>query len=157
MTVADFPALNAILNASSLVLLTVGFLCIALGNWRAHAACMISALVSSAAFLTFYLIFHATYGSVRFTEPGPARLVYFPLLLSHVLLAIIVLPFIILTVVQPLRRRWDQHRRIARWTLPVWLYVSITGVLVYFMNYVWFPSKEIETKLGKPPVAAVAR
>ncbi len=153
MTVADFPALNAFLNALSLVLLVAGYVCIRLGNWRAHVACMISALLSSAAFLACYLVFHATYGSVRFTEPGNVRYVYFALLIPHVILAIVVLPFIVLTVVQPLRRRWDQHRRIARWTLPIWLYVSITGVLVYFMNYVWYPSTEIETKLGKSPVA----
>jgi uncharacterized membrane protein YozB (DUF420 family) len=101
---------------------------------------MICALLSSTAFLTCYLIYHFNVRAVtKFTHPGPIHSVYIGLLASHVLLAFVVLPLVIMTVIPALRARFDKHRRIARWTMPVWLYVSVTGVLVYLMLYKWFP------------------
>ncbi len=148
--VFDLPPTNATLNAISTCLLLGGWWCIRQEKKRAHIALMVCALVVSAAFLTCYLIYHFTLhryagdGSIRFTHEGPIRLVYFAILLTHVVLAAVNLPMIILTVIPALRRRFDRHRRIARWTLPVWLYVSVTGVLVYFMLYRWFPSSMLE-------------
>ena len=98
---------------------------------------MITALISSSAFLVSYLIYHAHAGSVRFTAAGLVRPIYFTILLTHVLLAFTILPLVIITVVPALRRRWDKHRRMGRWTMPIWLYVSVTGVIVYFMLYQW--------------------
>jgi uncharacterized membrane protein YozB (DUF420 family) len=100
---------------------------------------MVTAILSSAAFLVGYLIYHAHAGSTRFTATGIIRPVYFTILITHVLLAFTILPLVILSVVPALRRRWDRHRRIGRWAMPIWLYVSVTGVLVYFMLYQWFP------------------
>ncbi len=139
MTISDLPALNASLNAFSTVFIAAGWYLIRRGLWRQHIACMITAILSSAAFLISYLIYHANVGSVRFTETGIVRPIYFTILITHVLLAFTVLPLVIVTVVPALRRRWDKHRRMGRWTMPIWLYVSITGVVVYFMLYIWFP------------------
>ena len=139
MSISDLPALNASLNAFSTVFISAGWYLIRRGFWRQHIACMIVALVSSAAFLTSYLIYHTHAGSVRFTAPGIVRPIYFTILITHVLLAFTVLPLVIATLVPVFRRRWDKHTRIARWTMPVWLYVSVTGVIVYFMLYRWFP------------------
>ena len=102
---------------------------------------MITAFVSSTFFLAGYLIYHAHVGekSIRFTAPGYRAPIYFPMLISHILLAFVTLPLVILTLIPVFRRRWDKHRRIARWTMPIWLYVSVTGVLVYLMLYKWFP------------------
>lgn len=138
MTISDLPALNASLNAFSTVFIAAGWYFIRRGLWRQHIACMITAIVSSSAFLTSYLIYHAHAGSVRFTALGIARPIYYTILITHVLLAFTVLPLVIMTVVPACRRRWDKHRRMGRWTMPIWLYVSITGVIVYFMLYQWF-------------------
>ncbi len=138
MTISDLPALNASLNAFSTVFIAFGWYFIRRGFWRQHIACMITALVSSTAFLTSYLIYHAHAGSVRFTAEGMVRPIYFTILITHVLLAFTVLPLVIMTVTPALRRRWDRHRRMGRWTMPIWLYVSVTGVIVYFMLYQWF-------------------
>ncbi len=138
MTISDLPALNASLNAFSTVFIAAGWYLIRRGYWRQHIACMITAIISSAAFLTSYLVYHAHVGSVRFTETGIVRPIYFTILITHVLLAFTVLPLVIVTVVPACRRRWDKHRRMGRWTMPIWLYVSITGVIVYFMLYEWF-------------------
>jgi putative membrane protein len=102
-------------------------------------ACMIIAVVSSTCFLTGYIIYHASVGEKSSGYTGWIAAIYFPILASHVLLAFVTLPLVIVTLVQVLRRRWDRHRRIARWTIPIWLYVSVTGVLVYLMLYKWFP------------------
>lgn len=147
LSLADLPAFNATLNAISAILLITGWWLIRSGRWKAHLTVMLTALLTSSIFLTSYLIFHAHIGSIRFTDPRPIRYVYYVLLLTHVLLAFLVLPLILITLSRAARRRFSLHRKIARWTLPIWLYVSVTGVLVYFMNYQWFPSKEIETKL----------
>lgn len=139
MSIQDLPAVNASLNATATVLLAAGWWFIAHERKRAHIACMVSALVVSAAFLTCYLVYHAHVGSVRFTAQGIVRPIYFTILLTHTILAITVLPLVILTVIPAVRSRFDRHRRMGRWTLPIWLYVSVTGVIVYFMLYQWFP------------------
>ncbi len=102
---------------------------------QAHRACMLSAFATSALFLVSYVIYHANVGSVAFTGQGPIRVVYFAVLISHIILAALILPMALVTLVSALRERFDRHRRIARWTLPVWLYVSVTGVAVYLMLY----------------------
>jgi len=139
MTISDLPALNASLNALSTLFISAGWYLIRRGYWRQHIACMITALLTSAAFLTSYLIYHAHAGSVRFTAEGIVRPIYFTILITHVLLAFAILPLVIVTLVPVFRRRWDKHRRLGRWTMPIWLYVSITGVIVYFMLYQWWP------------------
>lgn len=143
MNVTDLPALNASLNTLSTIFIAVGWWMITHERKRAHIVCMVSALVTSAAFLGSYLVYHYYVGSIPFTERGWPRLVYFPILISHVILAMAILPMVIMTVVPAVRGRFDKHRRIGKWTMPVWLYVSVTGVLVYLMLYVWFPSTEV--------------
>lgn len=145
--VFDLPPVNAGLNAACTVLLICGWRFIRQGKVRAHATCMISALVFSAAFLSSYLTYHfalhhyaGNNASVPFTHQGPIRAVYLGILLTHIVLAVVNLPMIICTVIPAIRRRFDKHRRIARWTLPIWLYVSVTGVIVYLMVYQIWPS-----------------
>jgi putative membrane protein len=135
MTVNDLPALNATLNASSTVLLITGYVFIRRGDRRRHKACMIAALVMSALFLTSYVIYHAQVGSVPFTRTGWIRTAYFVVLIPHVILAAAIVPPILITASRGLSAKYDKHRRIARWTLPLWLYVSVTGVIVYLMLY----------------------
>ena len=135
VTVTDLPALNATLNAISGVLLTIGYVFIRQKNWKAHRFCMLSAVVMSALFLTSYLIYHAQVGSVPFKGTGWIRTVYFAVLIPHIILAAGMVPPVLITVSRGLSGRYDKHKRIARWTLPVWLYVSITGVIVYLMLY----------------------
>lgn len=140
MTVQDLPPINAALNSLSTVFIILGWWFIRNDRKPQHIAMMISALVTSAAFLTCYLIYHFNVTAVtKFTAQGWIRPVYFTLLITHVILAIAVLPMIIMTVVPAIQQRFDKHRRIARWTMPVWLYVSVTGVLVYLFLYKWFP------------------
>ena len=139
MTISDLPALNASLNGLSTIFIAAGWYLIRRGFWRQHIACMVAALATSAAFLTSYLIYHAHAGSVRFTAQGIVRPIYFAILITHVLLAFTILPLVITTLVPVFRRRWDKHRRLGRWTMPIWLYVSVTGVIVYLMLYRWFP------------------
>jgi uncharacterized membrane protein YozB (DUF420 family) len=135
MGVSDLPALNAGLNTTSAVLLATGYACIRAGRVRAHRACMVAALASSALFLTSYLVYHFQVGSVRFTGQGLVRTLYFTILVSHTILAIAIVPLVATTVVRALRERFDAHRRIARITLPLWAYVSVTGVVIYWMLY----------------------
>jgi uncharacterized membrane protein YozB (DUF420 family) len=135
MSVADLPALNATLNATSAVLLTIGYLRIRNGDIRRHKAMMISACVVSTLFLISYVVYHAHIGSKPFPGRGPIRFVYFTILLTHVVLAAAIVPLVVVTLTRGLRARYDAHRRIARWTLPFWLYVSVTGVIVYLMLY----------------------
>ena len=135
MTLRDLPALNAALNAASAVLLATGFILIRAGRREAHKRAMVAALVCSTLFLSSYLIYHAQVGSVRFRGQGTIRLVYFAILISHTLLAVTVVPLALVTLVHALRARFDRHRRIARITLPIWGYVSVTGVIVYWMLY----------------------
>lgn len=135
MSVTDLPALNATLNAISFVLLTTGWFMIKRGRRQAHKRCMISALVVPALFLTSYVIYHLQAGSVPFQKTGWIRVLYFTVLIPHVILAAAIVPMILITVSRALSSRFDQHKRIARWTLPLWLYVSVTGVMVYLMLY----------------------
>jgi putative membrane protein len=133
--IQDLPALNATLNALSAVLLLTGYGFIRMRRPIAHRNVMIAALVSSAFFLTSYLIYHAHVGSKHFPGTGVARPIYFTILITHTILAAAV-PFLAgITVWRAWRRRFDRHVRIARWTLPIWLYVSVTGVVVYWMLY----------------------
>ncbi len=141
MTISDLPATNAVFNFVSTVFISAGWYFIRRGHWRRHIACMITAVVSSTFFLAGYLVYHAHVGekSTHFTAVGLVRPIYFVMLISHILLAFTTLPLVIATLVPAFRRRWERHKRIARWTMPIWLYVSVTGVLVYFMLYQWFP------------------
>ena len=136
---AFFPALIASLNGASAVLLLIGRSLILRGKVAAHRACMIAAVVSSALFLACYVYFHAHVGDIHFLGQGIWRTIYLLVLLPHVTLAIVIVPMVIITLSRGLRARYDKHRAIARWTWPLWMYVSITGVLVYFMLYRWFP------------------
>ena len=135
MAVTDLPALNATLNAISFILLVTGYLLIRRKQRALHRACMIAALVTSALFLTSYVIYHAQVGSVPFKGTGWIRTLYFAVLIPHVILAAAIVPPILITASRGLSAKYDKHRRIARWTLPLWLYVSITGVIVYLMLY----------------------
>ena len=143
VSVHDLPAVNAALNGAAALLLTTGWLMIRRGHVRRHRACMLSALLVSTLFLVSYVVYHLEVGSVRFTAAGPARAVYLGILATHVPLAALIVPLALVTARRALRGRFDSHRRIARWTLPLWLYVSVTGVLIYFMLYWWFPSAEL--------------
>ena len=135
MGVTDLPALNATLNAISTVLLITGWTMIRRGERHKHKLCMIAALVTSGLFLTSYVIYHAQVGSVPFRGTGWIRTLYFSVLIPHVILAAAIVPPILITVSRALSAKYDKHRRIARWTLPLWLYVSVTGVIVYLMLY----------------------
>ncbi|MFY9585128.1 MAG: DUF420 domain-containing protein [Candidatus Acidiferrales bacterium] len=128
-------ALNAILNASSAVLLSTGYWMIRRGRVLAHKSCMGLAFLSSTAFLVSYLLYHARVGSVAFRGQGWIRPVYFTLLASHTILAVAIVPLAVITLSRALREQFDRHKRIARWTLPLWLYVSVTGVVIYFLLY----------------------
>ena len=130
-----FPALNATLNGASAVLIVTGHSLIRRKKVALHRACMIAAVVTSSAFLACYLYYHAHVRSVHFPGQGWARTVYFSILVSHTLLAAAVPALVIVSLSFALRRKFDQHRRIARWTYPIWLYVSMTGVIVYVMLY----------------------
>jgi uncharacterized membrane protein YozB (DUF420 family) len=141
LKVTDLPAINASLNLISTIFISCGWYLIRRGHWRRHVACMIPALISSTLFLVGYVIYHAHVGerSTQFTATGIVRAFYFAMLISHIILAFTTLPLVILTLIPVFRRRWERHTRIARWTMPIWLYVSVTGVLVYLMVYKWFP------------------
>jgi len=143
IAITDLATVNAVLNATAAVLIGAGFYFIRHKNIEAHKRCMIGAMVVSALFLTSYLIYHyyllktTGSGSVRFTKPGWIRGVYFPLLLTHTVLAAFVLPLVLRTAYLAVKKRFGSHVRIARWTFPIWMYVSITGVLVYWLLYHW--------------------
>jgi len=132
---AIFPALDASLNGTSAILLLVGRGFIKRGRMAAHRAVMIAALASSTIFLACYLYYHWHVGSVHFQGQGWSRALYFSILISHTILAAAIVPMIIITLSRALRERFDRHRAIARWTYPLWMYVSVTGVIVYFMLY----------------------
>jgi uncharacterized membrane protein YozB (DUF420 family) len=135
VTVHDLPAINASLNALSGILLAIGYALIRTRRIQHHRRFMIAAFVSSSLFLVCYVVYHAQVGSVRFTRQGFVRPIYYTILVTHVTLAAAVLPLAILTLSRGLKARYPQHVRIARWTLPIWLYVSVTGVLVYVLLY----------------------
>jgi uncharacterized membrane protein YozB (DUF420 family) len=132
---SSFPALNASLNGTCAVLLLAGWALIKTGRREAHRWTMIAAFLCSAIFLACYLWYHFHVGSVRFQKTGPIRTVYFTILLTHTILAVAVLPMILRTLYLAAKGRFEEHRRSARWAFPVWLYVSVTGVTVYWMLY----------------------
>jgi len=132
---AIYPVIDAALNGTSAVLLLVGRGFIKRGRMAAHRAVMVTALISSSLFLASYLYYHAHVGSVHFQGLGWSRPVYFSILISHTILAAAIVPLVIITLSRALRERFDRHRKIARWTFPLWLYVSVTGVVIYVMLY----------------------
>jgi len=135
MEITDLPTVNACLNSISTLLLTAGYLFIRRGQVERHRLAMAGAFVTSCVFLTSYLIYHSQAGSVPFTKQGWVRPVYFAILISHIILAAAIVPLALVTLYHAWRERFDKHRRIARWTWPIWMYVSITGVAIYLMLY----------------------
>jgi len=140
MDISYLPHINACLNATSAVLLFSGYSFIRSGNVAAHRTCQVSALVVSLLFLASYLTYHYNHGTTRFQGTGLARPIYFTILTSHTILAVVIVPLVIVTFYRALRSDFARHLRIARVTLPLWLYVSITGVIVYLMLYHIYPS-----------------
>ena len=135
MSVSDLPTLNAVLNSTAAVLLGAGFYFIKHRRVEAHKRCMVGAMVVSVAFLTSYVVYHAKVGSVAFTGEGWIRPVYFFILITHIILAIVIVPMVLRTAYFGFGSRFDKHVRIARKTFPLWMYVSVTGVIVYLMLY----------------------
>jgi uncharacterized membrane protein YozB (DUF420 family) len=133
--IADLPAVNATLNATATVFLVCGYVSIRRGRRELHKKCMLGALTASALFLVSYVIYHANAGSRPFDGQGGIRLLYFVILITHVILAAAILPLALVTTARGLRSQFGRHVRIARWTFPIWLYVSVTGVVIYLMLY----------------------
>jgi putative membrane protein len=137
----SMPAINATLNGLSGVFLLIGYALIRRKRIAAHKRFMLSACGTSLLFLACYLTYHYFAGTTRFAGQGWSRPVYFTILISHTVLAVTIVPLAIISVINGLKMRVEKHRRIARWTFPLWMYVSVTGVLVYFFLYQWFPSR----------------
>ncbi|OFW15251.1 MAG: hypothetical protein A3F70_12865 [Acidobacteria bacterium RIFCSPLOWO2_12_FULL_67_14] len=135
ITIADLPALNAVLNGTAAAFLSAGYVFIRRRQIALHRRCMLAALATSAVFLISYVVYHANAGSRPFSGEGPIRALYFAILISHVILAALIPPLALVTARRGLTAQYDRHVRIARWTLPVWLYVSVTGVVIYLMLY----------------------
>ena len=135
MEIADLPAVNATLNGLAAIFLTTGYVLIRRGHRELHKRCMLAALTTSALFLVSYVIYHANIGSRPFPGQGAIRVVYFGILITHVVLATAILPLALVTAARGLTAQYDRHVRLARWTLPIWLYVSVTGVAIYLMLY----------------------
>jgi uncharacterized membrane protein YozB (DUF420 family) len=135
VTVADLPTVNALLNGTAGVLLLSGWLLIRRGRINAHRRCMLGAFATSCVFLACYVVYHAQAGSRPFTGQGAVRVLYFAILITHVILAAGIVPLALMTLVRGLRRDDARHRQIARWTYPLWMYVSVTGVVIYLMLY----------------------
>jgi len=153
---STLPALNAACNSTAAILLVAGLLCIRRKAVRAHRACMLSAFGVSILFAISYVIYHAHAGDVRFLGQGAIRPVYFTILISHIALAFAIVPLAIVTLWRALAGRFDAHRRIARWTWPIWMYVSVTGVIVYLMVYRIYPHSPVEALLNLRVAAAVS-
>jgi uncharacterized membrane protein YozB (DUF420 family) len=142
VSLSDLPAVNATLNGTSAILLTAGYVFIRRGNRIAHRNCMIAAFVTSTVFLICYLTYHFTVRTLtRFLGPEWFRPIYRAILLTHTVLAVVIVPLILMTLSRAWRQRFDQHKRIARWTWPLWMYVSVTGVMIYLLLYQVFPQK----------------
>jgi uncharacterized membrane protein YozB (DUF420 family) len=147
MSIYDLPAVNASLNGLSAILLTAGYICIRQKKITAHRNCMISAFCVSVIFLICYVTYHTYLGVVlhkgptRFLNPAWFKPIYLTILLTHTVLAMVIVPLIFITLFRALRERFDKHKKIARWTLPLWMYVSVTGVIVYLLLYQIFPQK----------------
>ncbi len=135
MNIADLPAVNAVLNGTAAVFLIAGYILIRGGQRALHKRCMLAALSTSALFLVSYVIYHLNAGSRPFPGQGPVRILYFAILITHVVLAVTVLPLALTTAARGLWGQYDRHVRIARWTFPIWMYVSVTGVVIYVMLY----------------------
>jgi putative membrane protein len=143
MTTHDLPAINASLNALSTVFLTLGFIFIKQQKQDAHRKCMMAAFVTSSVFLVCYVLHKILVRGVHtpFGGEGFIRTAYYVMLISHILLAMAIVPLVLITMNRALKQRFELHKKIARWTWPIWMYVSVTGVLVYLMLYQWFPAK----------------
>ena len=141
MSLSDLPALNACLNGVSTLFLTCGYIFIKRGNKTAHRNCMIGALITSTLFLTSYLIYHYNAGRTSFPNPHWFRSTYLFILLTHTVLAVVIVPLVLMSVTRAVRQRWELHKKISRWTWPIWMYVSVTGVLIYLFLYQIFPQK----------------
>lgn len=145
MTYTDLPLINACLNATSAVLLVLGWRFIRAGNREVHAKCMVAALCTSSAFLACYLYYHwkmqQVHGAAhtKFVDPAWFRPIYLAILLTHLVGAIAIVPLVLMTVSRAAKERFEAHKAIARWTLPIWLYVSVTGVVIYLLLYQIFP------------------
>lgn len=138
--ISYLPHLNALLNSTSAILLIAGYLFIKSGRIKAHRNCQMTAVATSTLFLASYLTYHYYHGDTRFLGQGIVRPFYFTILITHIILAIVILPLVLITLYRALRSDFTRHRRIARWTLPLWLYVSVTGVIVYLMLYHIYPT-----------------
>ncbi len=145
MSITDLPAVNATLNGLSAIFLALGFIFIKRGNKIAHRNCMIAAFITSAVFLGCYLTYHGYLawvlhrGPTRFLNPPAWRPVYLTILLTHTVLAVVVVPLVFMTLGRARRQDFEAHKKIARWTWPIWMYVSVTGVVIYFLLYQIFP------------------
>ena len=142
MSVTDLPALNAALNGIAGILLVIGLVLIRTGRREAHRKCMLAAFAVSCVFLVSYVTHKALVHGVhtKLGAEGPIRTAYYVMLFTHIVLAAAIVPLALITISRGLRERFDAHRRIARWTWPLWMYVSVTGVLIYFMLYRWYPA-----------------
>ena len=132
---SSLPALNAGLNTATTLLVLLGYWFIKQKAWIGHALCMILAMITSTLFLISYLTYHAHHGSTHFTGQGWIRPIYFLILITHTILAVVIVPMVLRTFYLAARGRFDRHKRLARWTFPIWLYVSVTGVVIYWMLY----------------------
>ncbi len=135
MSVEQMPLLNATLNGCTAILLALGYIFIKSGNRIAHRRCMVSAILTSVCFLTSYLIYHALHGSTPYTKEGISRIIYFTILISHTILAVVMLPLIVMAIVHAVRENFEKHKQLVRWAWPIWIYVSVTGVVIYVMLY----------------------
>jgi putative membrane protein len=135
MELSALPTIDALLNATSAAFLTLGYIFIRRKKVTAHKACMLGAVATSTLFLVCYLTYHYFHGTTHFAGQGAVRWVYFSILGSHTILAALIVPLVLVTLYRAFRERFEKHKRIARWTLPIWLYVSVTGVVVYWMLY----------------------
>ena len=146
MGITDLPAVNATLNGTSAVLLLFAYAAIRRHDVQRHRVLMLATATTSALFLVCYLVYHAHVGSVKFTGTGPVRTLYFSILLTHTVLAAVIVPMVLRTLYLGLKRRDETHRRLARWTFPLWLYVSVTGVVIYAMLYHLYPPGPIRVR-----------
>lgn len=144
--ITDLAPVNAALNGTSAVLLVLAYVAIRGRRIELHKKLMLAAASTSAVFLACYLVYHAHVGSVRFTGQGPVRTLYFAILITHTILAAAIVPLVLRTLYLGLRRRDAQHRRLARWSFPLWLYVSVTGVVIYVMLYRLYPPGPIQIR-----------
>jgi putative membrane protein len=138
---SDLPAVNASLNGLTAIILLAAYYFIRKKNTAAHAKCMLAAVTTSVIFLICYLTYHAKAGTTYFRNPSWFRPIYLTLLITHTILAASIVPLIIITLSRALRQRFDKHKKIARWTWPIWMYVSVTGVIIYYLLYIRYPQK----------------